>query len=184
VSAAGGGSLRPDESVGSRGPARLGGEASALRDSGEGAASAAASCVRPLMPSLPYARPRCTSTVVSVTNNVSAIWRLLNPCAARSTTRRSDGVRESTLARATRCGRAPAITSSSWTCSSRPVAPTRRARSRARAQRVPGLYAVSRPPERGAQFCQHLRLREPHGRARGAVRRAAQLHDSLVAADH
>ena len=57
-------------------------------------ASTSESCRREEMSSLRNERPRCVSTVFSVTNSVWAICRLVPPLAASSTTRRSLGVSE------------------------------------------------------------------------------------------
>src|SRR5215207_1645181 len=90
--------------------------------------SASGSWRRERTPSFRYARPRCVSTVFSVTNSACAISRLLMPPAAISATRCSLGVSASRSTNDRR-GRAPLATSSACAFSTSGTAPRSAARA-------------------------------------------------------
>ena len=78
---------------------------------------AASSSTREPISSLPYACPRCVSTVFAVTNSACAISRFVRPATASSTIRRSLGVSDATPFNSLRRGRAPAASNSCQACS-------------------------------------------------------------------
>ena len=115
-------------------------------------ASTSGSCRRDETSSLRKARPRCVSTVFSVTNSVWAISRLVLPIAAISTTRRSLGVSESSPACSLVRGRTPIAASSARARRSSVLAPQRAASA---SPSNSGSRAAVRCP-RGAQRCAQI----------------------------
>ena len=113
------------------------------------------------MSSLRNARPRCVSTVFSVTNSICAISRLVPPAAARSATRRSLGVSAHVPARSGVRGRRPIAASSARAPALHGPGPAARCARERVEERVARLPAPAGGAQGGAEVQQHARMLEP-----------------------
>lgn len=128
---------------------------------------------------LAVACPRCASTVLTVTNSVAAMPRLLCPAAASSAMRRSLGVSASTPARRILRWCTPVALSSSCARAATGYAP--HSRAVLGASRSGPLAAAA---QRRAELEQRPGALQPRGGDREQLGRRARQRDRLVALAH